>query len=487
MRVAFHYLAAMVIIPIYGIQVCPFIETLTPAQVAIPIILTLSVQYVLRQPLVAFYVKAKPFGEQSPRAFKLEISLFLSSATILTIYNMAVYGFPLVSGLKIMLGLGALGFFAATDLALKQERIVGRIVAKTGQFLDPEEDYFPLTTKVAAFAAVSITLLIAVFMLLVTKDLTWLVEVGGSIDLHEAKMAIIMEFLFVFAVILPHTLNIILSYAKNLDWFFNSENGLLKNVTSGDLSGFVPVGTNDEFGVMAKHTNLMVERIRRDTEEILRTRDTTILTLASLAETRDNETGAHILRTQRYVRALAENLQDHPHFSDYLNIETIDLLFKSAPLHDIGKVGIPDAILLKPGKLTDEEFEIMKTHAEIGNEALAVAEKELGSNDFLRFAREISITHHEKWDGSGYPKGLAGEDIPISGRLMAVADVYDALISERVYKPAFSHDKAMEIIIEGRGSHFDPDIVDALIEKEEDFQEIAQVFCDSSYGESVAA
>ncbi|MDP6109964.1 MAG: HD domain-containing protein, partial [Rhodospirillales bacterium] len=235
------------------------------------------------------------------------------------------------------------------------------------------------------------------------------------------------------------------------------------------------------------HTNLMVERIRQDTDEIMRTRDTTILTLASLAETRDNETGAHILRTQRYVKALAENLRDHARFSDFLNDETIDLLYKSAPLHDIGKVGIPDAILLKPGKLTDEEFEIMKTHTEIGNESLAVAETELGSNDFLGFAREISISHHEKWDGSGYPMGLSGENIPVSGRLMAVADVYDALISKRVYKPAFSHDKAMEIILEGRGNHFDPDIVDALTDIEDTFKDIARVYSDAAYGHSIAA
>jgi len=186
------------------------------------------------------------------------------------------------------------------------------------------------------------------------------------------------------------------------------------------------------------------------------------------------------LRTQRYVRALAIELKDHTTFADYLDEETIDLLYKSAPLHDIGKVGIPDAILLKPGKLTDEEFVIMKTHAQIGADALAIAEEGLGTNSFLTFAREISLAHHEKWDGSGYPAGLKGVEIPCSGRLMAVADVYDALISKRVYKPAFSHEKAKRIIIEGRGTHFDPDIVDAFIAAEELFCGIAKQYGDSA-------
>ena len=164
--------------------------------------------------------------------------------------------------------------------------------------------------------------------------------------------------------------------------------------------------------------------------ELQQTRDVSILALASLAETRDNETGAHILRTQSYVKALAIRLKDHPDFRGELTSEFIDLLFKSAPLHDVGKVGIPDNILLKPGKLTDEEFEVMKQHAQLGSDALLVAESQLGSNSFLRLAREIAASHHEKWNGSGYPLGSKGDGIPLSARLMALADVYDALISK---------------------------------------------------------
>lgn len=223
---------------------------------------------------------------------------------------------------------------------------------------------------------------------------------------------------------------------------------------------------------------VLEELVGQRTEELARTRDVTIHSLAVLAETRDNETGNHIMRTQRYILVLAEELADRGLHSELLQPVDIEMMFKSAPLHDIGKVGIPDAILLKPGQLTDEEFEIMKTHSELGYQALARAEEELGSSSFLNHARDIALTHHEKWDGSGYPKGLAGTDIPLSGRLMALADVYDALISKRCYKPAFSHEKSAAIILEGRGSHFDPDVVDAFQAREESFREIAAQFKD---------
>jgi HD-GYP domain-containing protein (c-di-GMP phosphodiesterase class II) len=477
-----HYLAAMIIMPIYSIQVCPFIEDLEPIKVIIPVIVVLSLQYAARRPLTAAMVGSRPLKYQSANTFRLEIALFTLSAVVLAVYNNLIYSFPLESGLKILLGISALGFFAAVDLALEQERRVAQLARESGLHLDPDEDHFSLTSKAALFTSISLTLVVSIFMLLVIKDLTWLSNVSGSVTLDEARTSIIKEFLFAFAVIMPHTLNIILSYSKNLRSFFDAENRVLREVSAGNLSGSVPVASNDEFGIMAKHTNLMVNRIRQHTEEIMRTRDTTILTLASLAETRDNETGAHILRTQRYVKILAEHLRGSPRFSEYLNEESIDLLYKSAPLHDIGKVGIPDAILLKPGKLTEEEFEIMKTHAEIGTEALNVAEAQLGSTDFLKLAREISLSHHEKWDGSGYPRGLSCDDIPISGRLMAVADVYDALISKRIYKPAFSHKKSMEIILEGSGKHFDPDVIDALTAREEDFKEIARIYKDEAYG-----
>ncbi len=199
--------------------------------------------------------------------------------------------------------------------------------------------------------------------------------------------------------------------------------------------------------------------------------------LASLAETRDNETGNHILRTQRYVRALASHLAGNGH-GNLLTEAYIELLFQSAPLHDIGKVGIPDAILQKPGKLTDEEFAVMKNHPRYGHEALQGAVDRLGPTSFLTLAQEVALTHHEKWDGSGYPGGLSGPAIPLSGRLMALADVYDALISRRVYKCAFSHQETRDIILEGRGRHFDPEVVDAFLAVEDEFVAIATNYTD---------
>ena len=220
-----------------------------------------------------------------------------------------------------------------------------------------------------------------------------------------------------------------------------------------------------------------VERRTRDNQAI---QDVTILAMASLAETRDLETGNHIRRTQHYVRILAERLKNHPRFGYYLTDETVAMLFKSAPLHDIGKVGIPDRILLKPGRYTPEEFEIMKTHTTLGRDAIQSAEDHLGmSVDFLKIAKDIAYYHQEKWDGSGYPTGAAGENIPICARLMAVADVYDALSSARVYKKAMPHGQVIEYMREGRGTDFDPDVLDAFLAAQDEFQAVAARFNDT--------
>jgi len=219
--------------------------------------------------------------------------------------------------------------------------------------------------------------------------------------------------------------------------------------------------------------------LRLKSEEIEKVQDATIIAFSSLAETRDNETGLHLRRTQNYVRELAGALQAHARFAPELDAAAIQLLYKSAPLHDIGKVAIPDHILLKPGKLTPEEFDIMKTHASCGRDAIVAAERGMGENNsFLSAARDIAYGHHEKWDGSGYPQGLAGEAIPLFARIMAVADVYDALISNRVYKAGMPHAKAAGIISEGRGSHFDPDICDKFLLIQQQFASIAAQFND---------
>jgi putative two-component system response regulator len=220
--------------------------------------------------------------------------------------------------------------------------------------------------------------------------------------------------------------------------------------------------------------------VAKRTAELSAVQDVTIMAMASLAETRDSDTGNHIRRTQYYVKVLAEKLSTHPRFRSYLTTSAIDTLFKSAPLHDIGKVGIPDRILLKPGKFTPEEFEIMKSHTTLGRDAIVRAEQQLNLKvDFLNCAKEIAYFHQEKWDGSGYPTGASGDAIPISARLMALADVYDALISRRVYKEGMPHERAAAIIVEGRGTHFDPDMVDAFVDLQDEFRAIALQYADT--------
>ncbi|OOM77215.1 cyclic di-GMP phosphodiesterase response regulator RpfG [Clostridium puniceum] len=231
--------------------------------------------------------------------------------------------------------------------------------------------------------------------------------------------------------------------------------------------------------VLESQNSILEEKVKERTKLIERTNSATIYCLAALAETRDPETGQHIKRTQEYIRELALELQKNKEYESVLTDEYIELLYKSAPLHDIGKVGVKDEILLKPGKLTEEEFEEMKMHTIYGEESLMVGIKELGEESFLTLAKEIALTHHEKWDGSGYPKGISKKEIPISGRLMALSDVYDALVNKRIYKGAFTHDEAKKIIMEGSGTHFDPDIVEAFIKKEANFIKIMEIFKDS--------
>jgi putative two-component system response regulator len=226
---------------------------------------------------------------------------------------------------------------------------------------------------------------------------------------------------------------------------------------------------------------LIESKVQERTTNLMVTQYAAIYAMGYLSGTRENITGNHIWRNQHYVKALAEKLRTHPRFSDFLNDDSIiEMLFMTAPLHDIGNVGIPDRILLKPGRLTPDEFEIVKNHTQIGQNVIHQTERDFGIDiPILKFAKEIIYCHHEKWDGSGYPEGLTGNSIPIPARIAAIADVYDALIRRLVYKPPMQHEQAVKIILEGRGTHFDPDMVDAFHEIHEDFQRIAHTYADS--------
>ncbi|MDD2367160.1 MAG: two-component system response regulator [Desulfuromonadaceae bacterium] len=235
---------------------------------------------------------------------------------------------------------------------------------------------------------------------------------------------------------------------------------------------------------LKKHRDNLELIVEERTRELILTQDATIVGLGILAEYRDVETGLHLRRTQHYVRLIAEKLKEQPSYSGYFNTLNMRLLFNSAPLHDIGKVGVPDRILLKPIKLTADEFETMKLHTIFGRDVISRIEGNMHDNSasaFLRFAEELAHTHHEHWNGTGY-HGMKGEEIPISGRLMAIADIYDALTSSRIYKPAYSHEEAVKIITEGDGrtmpEHFDPVVLQAFVGLGEEFCRISESYRD---------
>lgn len=237
---------------------------------------------------------------------------------------------------------------------------------------------------------------------------------------------------------------------------------------------------------LLKNQNAFLEaEVARRMSENQLIQDVSIHALARLAETRDSETGKHLLRTREYMRILARELRPHARFSRFLSDHAVELMSKSAPLHDIGKVGIPDYILLKAGNLDPGEWEIMKTHARLGAEAIEQAERDADQPvEFLAMAKDIAHYHHERWDGKGYPEGLSGDAIPVSARLMAIADVFDALISKRVYKAAMSFEEARDIIARDRGKHFDPDVVDAFLAAFEDIKYIAEHYRDTEIADA---
>lgn len=229
---------------------------------------------------------------------------------------------------------------------------------------------------------------------------------------------------------------------------------------------------------LEKQNEVLEEKVQERTKELLHTRDAIIDVMARMAEDRDPETGGHIKRTKEYVYILAKQLFLDNMYSEIITKEYIDILYKSAPMHDIGKIGISDIILLKPGRLTDEEFDAMKLHTMIGNDIIKSVKEKLQESVFLDCAGEIALTHQEKWNGTGYPNGLKEEEIPLSGRLMAIADVYDALRSKRPYKEPFSHEKSCQIIAEGKGNHFDPNLIEIFMKVESKFCDISNKYVD---------
>lgn len=466
------YAIAAVVFGTYGGRVCPFLETLTTKEILFHVGVTFGSLFLIRHFLLNNHSLV---AEQ--RQARLDATLFFMGSIPLAVFYNIQYDFGLDSNLKVLFGMTLFGFFSGLILQL---------VSKIEKFdhLSKEEQYqFELSGERQSMVKqmiVMICMLLATLTTMLTmvavKDIFWLQHNPERVLDGTGTISVIKEFIYLSLVLGAYVVTILVLWTKLMRKVLLSQECSLLEVAQGNIAKRLPIFEHNELGSMASLTNKMLDSLQSTQDEVKTTRDVAIVSLSALAESRDNETGAHILRTQEYIRALANYLSQFDKHKALLTPNYIELLYKSAPLHDVGKVGIPDNILLKPGKLTDEEFKTMKRHPEIGAKALSIAEKHLGSNSFLQLAKEIALTHHEKWDGNGYPKGLKGDEIPISGRLMAIADVYDALISERVYKKAFSHEKAKSIIIEGKGIHFDPELVDAFLTIEQEFVDIADKY-----------
>ncbi len=474
-NLAIHYAIAAVLMVFYGTEVCPFIDSLPVIEVVIGFAVVMGLAFFVRNWIVA--------GWQADRGYlgrlvRVDFTVLAGAAAILGGYNMIVHQFPLGSGLKILFGITGIGFFIVIDTAIGEAtRIMQRRDAR-GESIETDHSFVPLVGRFVGMITLGVIAMAVILVMLIYKDFEWLQQLTDE-SRTRASLTVLVEVALVTFVFLAYLVKVMANYGRQLNWLLQRERNVLAAVGEGQFDARIPAISHDELGEIARLTNRMIEQLDAQNREIRSTQEVTILSLASLAETRDNETGAHIVRTQHYVRLLALELRRLPAYADQLSDEIVDLLFQSAPLHDVGKVGIPDSILLKPGKLNEHEFEIMKTHAQLGAEALRAGERQYGSSGFLAYACEIAQWHHEKWDGSGYPDGLAGSDIPLSARLMALADVYDALRSKRIYKEAFSHAKSRDIIVDGRGSHFDPDVVDAFVAVEDEFVRIAETYLDN--------
>lgn len=474
LRIYGHYLFAIASLSVYGGQVCPYVDSLAFLNTLLMISLVFIALALLRPLIYQRYVSGTTCQQRMLSAVQLDFGLYVLGGLALAIFFWLNYAFPVESALKVVFGFSLLGLFAALDSAALEER-------RSIQLAEPVTGNVPFVSigrRILIFICSASIGLVVVMLLLVAKDLEWLLSDTRVGDDLQAFIVIAIEFAVVLVLMLGSTANVVLSFSRNLRLRLARQSAVLAQVSKGFLEKRIHDVGNDEMTQVSAYINDTVASLEEGHRELSATRDLTIRAMSSLAETRDNETGLHIVRTQYYIRILAESLITHPDFSQELTPEFVDLLYKSAPLHDVGKIGIPDHILLKPGKLNDEEFAIMRTHAPLGRDALATAAKGNEASAFLCLAQEIALNHHEKWDGSGYPAGLAGENIPLSARLMALADVYDALISKRVYKVAMTHEQAREIILDGSDSHFDPRIVEAFVATEAEFIAIADKYGD---------
>ncbi|MEM9734740.1 MAG: HD domain-containing phosphohydrolase [Pseudomonadota bacterium] len=459
---------------IYGQHICPILNSKDFWAVFAPCAAALVCLFVLRRFGTTNLERLSPDANLR-WSFWMDFGLFLVAGLLVSAFNGLYFGVPTENLLKVSVSFAALGYYISLDLSLRREHALAqRIIA--GEVRFPRDGRsMPVTQKFTIFSVANLVILATVCLLVVYKDF---IHIGRKGLTDTLLLLVLAETAFVLAVLAGYTVNAIRQYSRNLKLSLESEHNTLMAVSTGDLQNRAPVTSRDEFGEVARLTNHMIEQLETSLDHLTKTQNAFLVSLVSLAAKRDNETGMHLRRTQHYIAELARTLRGKESHRHLITEDCVGLLFQAAPLHDIGKVGIPDAILQKPGKLTEAEFEVMKTHTTIGAAALEDAARELDDSRLINMACEIVISHHERWDGKGYPNGVAGENIPLSGRLMAVADVYDALRSKRVYKPAMSHGEAVAIIEAGKGTQFDPAIVGAFLECAGRFEAISARYRD---------
>ena len=470
-----HVALFSVIYTIYGQHICPILNSKDFFAVLAPCAGTLLVLTFVRK-FMRGHLEKLATDANLRLSFWADFSLFLFAGALISTFNSLYFRVPDENVMKVAVSFVALGYYISLDMSLRREHgLAHQIISGEAEFPENGKS-MPVTQKFTIFSIVNLCILATVCLLVVYKDLLYIGRKGMTDTL---LLIILAETAFVLMVLGGYTVNAIRLYSKNLKLSLETEHNALIAVSSGDLQNRAAITSRDEFGQVAALTNQMIEKLEASIQNLNKTQNAFLVSLVSLAAKRDNETGMHLRRPQMYIAELANTLRKRSSHQLQISATCVDLLYQAAPLHDIGKVGIPDAILQKPGKLSDAEFDVMKTHTTIGAAALEDAARQLEDSRLVNMAREIVISHHERWDGKGYPHGLKGLDIPLSGRLMAVADVYDALRSKRVYKPAMSHEQAVDIIWGGRGSQFDPDGVAAFMACAPRCAEIAASFQDA--------
>jgi response regulator RpfG family c-di-GMP phosphodiesterase len=477
-RSAAHHIVSSVFVTIYGYSVCNFINGLQVSLWAATLVPVLTAQWLLRSALAARISIANPVAR--PRlAFLTELSVFVFGGATIGIVNTMLHGFPPGSGLKAMLGFVTIGVFAGVDQAFVQIRIR---FEQGGMAALPSTPRSPFAIRFGLGFGLVTALVLGVVSLLVLRA----IEDGQAHDAQGFRRLAI-EFAFVFVVILCYVANLARGAEKLLATAVSEQVRTLGSAREGSSRRRAVIGTNDEIGFVSGEINHLLDELDRAHDATTRTNDAIVKALIGLAGARDNETGGHLQRTQHYVATLCEQLALTPEYGSILTQRVIAEIVGAAPLHDIGKVAVPDAILRKPGRLNPDEYDVMKTHVAHGLAVIDSVIADVGVTPYLAAARDIIAGHHEHWNGAGYPLGLVGREIPLAGRVMALADVYDALRSARVYKPPMSHAQAKRILMDGAGTHFDPMVVASFLTIESRFERIADSFADDGSAPIVAA